>query len=110
ATDKLAADKAAAEKALADKEAAEKAAAAKAAADKAAADKAAKQAQAEKAALPTDLVETKAEISRTLAQIDVTMAKLATLCSATGDLDKPSEDALTAIQTLETEFDSLKKR
>lgn len=107
--------KAAGEKAAKDKAAGEKAAAAKAvadkvAADKAAAEKAAQQAQAEAASLPPDLVETKAEISRTLGQIDVTMAKLGDLSTATGDLDKPSKGALEAIKALNTEIQALQKR
>jgi len=125
AADKAAEQKAAAEKvaavkaeeerhavdrAAAEKVAAQKAVSGKVAADKAAADKAAKQGKAEAAALPTDLVETKAEISRTVAQIDVTMAKLESLSTSTGDLDKPSEGALDSIKALETEISTLKKR
>ena len=120
AADKAAADKAAADKALADKAMAEKVAAAKAegekaaadkaAADKAAADKAAAQANAEAAALPPDLLEMKAEIARMKAQLDLTMVKLGALTSTTGDLEKPKEDALAAIGSLETESQGLKKR
>ncbi len=115
AADKAAADNAAAQKAAAEKAAAvqagaDKAVADKAAADKAAADQAAAKAKAEASSLPTDLVETKAEISRTMSQVDVTMAKLEALSVATGDLDKPSEGALEATQSLETELNALKKR
>jgi hypothetical protein len=125
AADKAAADKAAADKAAADraavdkatvamaaaeKAAADKAAADKAAADKAAADKAAAQAVAEEAALPPDLVAMKAEISRMTAQIDLTMAKLDALAAAKGDLEKPSEAALTAMDTLDGETQVLAKR
>jgi uncharacterized coiled-coil DUF342 family protein len=94
------------DKAAADKAAADKVAAMKAAADKAAADKAAAQATA----LPTDLVEAKAEITRATAQMDLTMAKLEALSTATGDLDKPSEEALKAIETLDNEMKTLKSR
>jgi len=80
------------------------------AADKLAAENAAAQAEAEASSLPPDLVETKAEISRTLAQMDVTMSKLESLAAATGDLEKPSERALDAIQALETEIQAIKKR
>jgi hypothetical protein len=52
----------------------------------------------------------KAEITRMTAQIDLTMAKLDTLASATGDLDKPSESALAAIEALDAEAQILKKR
>jgi hypothetical protein len=110
AMDKMAAEKATLEKAAADKAAAEKAAAAKAAADKAAAEKAASDAKATAAALPPDLLEMKAEITRAASQIDLTMAKLDSLSTATGDLDKPSEDTLAAIETLEKELNGLKKR
>jgi hypothetical protein len=115
AAEKVAAVKAAEEKAAIDRTAAEKVAAEKAvsgkvAADKAAAENAAKQGKAEAAALPTGLVETKAEISRAMAQIDVTMAKLDALSASTGDLDKPSEAALESIKALETEIQTLKKR
>jgi len=110
AADKAAAEKAAASKAAADKAAAEKAAADKVAADKAAAEKAETQAKAEAAALPPDLVEMKAEITRMTAQIDLTMAKLDTLCAATGDLEKPSESALAAIEALDAEAKVLKSR
>jgi predicted nucleic acid-binding Zn-ribbon protein len=107
---KAATEKAAAEKAIAEKAAAEKAVADKVAADKAAAEKATAQAKAEASSLPTDLVETKAEISRTVAQLDVTMAKLEALSASTGDLDKPSEGALEAIKSLETDIQALQKR
>lgn len=115
AADKAAADTAAAhklavDKAAADKAAAEKAAADKMAAEKAAADKAAEQAKAEVAAQPPDMVEMKAEIAQLMAQMDLTMAKLDTLTANTGDLEKPSEDALAAITTLDTQAQSLKKR
>jgi hypothetical protein len=132
AADKAAADKAAAEKALADKEAAakaaaekekaaadiaaaEKAAAAKAvaekdAADKAAAEKAIEKMKAESASLPPDLVEMKADIAKTVGQIDVTHAKLSVLTEATGDLDTPSQGVVEAIKTLESETSGLKKR
>ncbi len=115
ATDKAAADQAAAvkaatDKAAADRAAADKAAADKAAADKVAADKAAEQSKAEASALPTDLVEMKAEITRTMAQLDLTMAQLEALSTSTGDLDQPSEDALEAIEVLETETQALKAR
>jgi len=115
AADKAAADKAAADKATAEKVAAakaegEKAAADQAAAAKAAADKAAGQASAEAAALPPDLLELQAEITRMKAQLDLTMVKLGALTSATGDLEKPKEDALAAIGSLETESQGLKKR
>jgi len=110
AAQKAASDRAAADKAAADKAAADKAAEDKAAAEKAAADKAAAQSKAEAAALPPDLVEMKAEITRMTAQIDVTIAKLETLCAATGDLEKPSENALAAIEALDAEAQVLKKR
>jgi hypothetical protein len=111
AADKAAADTAAATaKAAADKTAAEKAAADKVAADKAAAEKAASQQKAEVAAQPPDMVEMKAEITRVMAQMDLTMAKLDILNASTGELDKPSEDALAAIAALETEAQALKKR
>jgi hypothetical protein len=125
AADKAAADKAAAEKALADKAAkekaaadiaaAEKAAAAKAvaekdAADKAAAEKAIEKMKAESASLPPDLVEMKADIAKTVGQIDVTHAKLNVLTEASGDLDAPSQGVLDAIKTLESETSGLKKR
>ncbi len=120
AADKAAADRAAADKAAADKATAmkvaaakaegEKAAADKVAAEKAAADKAAAQANAEAAALPPDLLELEAEITRMKAQLDLTMVKLGALTSATGDLEKPKEDALAAIGSLETESQGLKKR
>jgi len=110
AEQKAAADKAAAEKAAGEQGAADKAVAAKVAADKEAADKAAAQAKAEASALPTDMVETKAEITRTMAQLDLTMAKLEALSVATGDLDKPSKDALGAIEALEAEIKALKTR
>jgi chromosome segregation ATPase len=90
--------------------AADKAAAQKSASDLAAAEKAAAHAQAEKAALPPDLVEMQAEITRMTAQIDLTMAKLDTLSAATGDLEKPSESALAAIEALDAEAQVLKKR
>jgi chromosome segregation ATPase len=107
---KAAADKAAADKAAGEKAAADKAVAAKVAADKAAAEKAAGQAKAETAALPTDLVEMKAEITRTMAQLDLTMAKLDALSAATGDLDEASKSSLAAIEALETETQAIKKR
>ena len=110
AADKAAADKLAAAKAAADKAAAEKAIADKALADKAAAAKEAAQAVAEAAALPPDLGELKAEISRMTSQIDLTMAKLDTLCAATGDLEKPSENALAAIEALDAEAQVLRAR
>ena len=115
AADKAAADKAAADKAVAEKVAAAKAEGEKAAADQAAAataaaDKAAAQANAEAAALPPDLLELQAEITRMKAQLDLTMVKLGALTSATGDLEKPKEDALAAIGSLETESQGLKKR
>ena len=115
AAEKAAADKAAAEKAAADRTAAEKTAADKAVADKVAADKAAAekktaQAEAEAAALPTDLVEMKAEITRTVAQLDLTMAKLESLSAASGDLDEPSEDVLVAIEAFASETKALQTR
>lgn len=110
AAGKVAADKAAADKAAEQSAAVDKALAGKAAADKAAAEKSVAQAKAEGASLPSDLVETKAEIARMTAQMDVTMAKLDALSTAKGDLDKPSEGALEAIDTLEGEIKSLKKR
>jgi hypothetical protein len=102
---KAAADKAAAEKAAVDKAIAEKTAA-----DNAAADKAKALAKAEASAQPTDLVEMKAGITRTVAQLDLTMAKLEALAASTGDLDKPSKDALAAIESLENETKALKSR
>ena len=103
--DKIAADKAAVVKAAADKDAADKAAVVKAAADKAAAED-----MAAAASLPPDLVEFKAEIVRTMSQLDITMAKLDALSAATGNLKKPSQDAVDAITALDTETKSLKKR
>lgn len=107
---KTASELAVAEQAAADRAAADKAAAEEAVADKAAAEKAAAQAQAEAAALPLGLVEMKAEITRMTAQIDLTMAKLEALCAATGDLEKPSENALGAIEALDAEAQIIKKR
>jgi hypothetical protein len=103
AADKAASDKAAAEQTAADKTAK------KAIADKAAADKAS-QAKAEAAALPPDLVEMKAEITRMTAQIDLTMAKLEKLATETGDIEKPTKDALAAMEGLDAETQVLKKR
>ena len=111
AADKTAADKAAADKVAADKAAVVKATAAKAAADKAAA--AAKVAAEEKSAatsLPTDLVEFKAEITRAVAQIDMTTAKLEVLSASTGNLKTPSQDAVAAIEALDKEAQGIKKR
>jgi hypothetical protein len=110
AAKKAAADKAAAEKAAGEKAAADKAVAAKVSADKAAAEKAAAQAMAETSALPTDLVEMKAEVTRTMSQLDLTMAKLEALSVAKGDLDDPSEGALDAIEALESETKAIKAR
>jgi hypothetical protein len=115
AAEKVVADAAAAKKVTAQIAAAEEAAAAKAvsdktAADKAAADKAAAQAKAEAATLPADLVLMKAEVTRALSQIDVTMAKLQSLSIATGDLKKPSQGALESIQSLDTQTQDIKKR
>lgn len=110
ASDKAAADKAAADKAAADKAAADKAAADKAAADKAAADKAAELAKAEAAALPPDLLAMEAEVKQMTSQLDLTMAKLDTLCASTGDLDKPRRDAFAAIEALDAESQILKAR
>jgi len=110
AADKAAEEKAAAERAAAEGAAAEKAVAAKVAADKAAAEAAAARAEAEAAALPTDLVEMKAEITRTMAQLDLTMAKLEALSATTGELDKPSKAVLDAIEALELETKALKTR
>src|SRR5678815_3529973 len=59
---------------------------------------------------PTDLVAMKAEITRTMAQVDLTMAQLETLAVATGDLDKRSENALDAIKVLDTETQAIKAR
>src|SRR6187401_2880151 len=101
----------AAEKAAAQKAATDKAVADKAAADKAAAAKAASHDKAEAAALPPDLVEMKAEITRMTAQMDLTMAKLDALCAAgKDDLDKQSENTLAAIDALEAEAKLLKER
>jgi chromosome segregation ATPase len=110
ATDKVATDKAATDKAAADKAAADKAAADKAAADKAAADKAAALAKAESASLPPDLVEMKSQVTRMTAQVDLTMAKLEKLCTASGDLEAPSDDAIRAIDSLAAEIEALKSR
>ena len=110
AADKAASDKAAADKAAADKAAADKAAADKAAADKAAADKAAELAKAEAAALPPDLLAMEAEVKQMTSQLDLTMAKLDTLCASTGDLDKPRRDAFAAIEALDAESQILKAR
>jgi len=107
---KAASDKAAMDKAAMDKEAADKAAAAKAASDKAAMDKAAAASKAQASALPPDMVESKAELTRAMAQMDLTMAKLEILSTATGDLDKPSEEALAAMTKLDNEIKALKKR
>jgi hypothetical protein len=100
----------AADKAAADKLAADKLAADKAAAAKAAAVKAAELEKAEAAALPPDLVEMKAEITRMTAQVDLTMAKLDTLMAATGDLAKPDAEAAAALDALEAETKLLAKR
>jgi chromosome segregation ATPase len=100
----------AAETAANQKAAADKAVAAKVASDKAAAEKASAQAKAETAALPTDLIEMKAEITRAMAQLDATMAKVEGLTTASGDLDKPTKDGLAAIETLDTETQAIKKR
>jgi len=112
AAEKSAADKVAAAEKAADEKiaAAEKSAADKVAAEKASAENAAAQAKAEAAALPTDLVELKAEITRATSQIDLTMAKLEALSAWKGDFEKPSEDAFGAIETLETETKALKAR
>jgi chromosome segregation ATPase len=110
AQQKAAADKAAQSKAAGEKAAADKAVAAKVAADKNAAEKASAQTKAEAAALPTDLVEMKAGITRAIAQLDLTMAKLDALAANKGDLDKPSKDALSAIGSLDNELQSLKTR
>lgn len=82
----------------------------KAAAAKAAGEKAMSQAKAEADALPPDMVEMKGDITRMTAQIDVTMSKLDKLASETGDIDKPSEEAVAAIDTLEAEAKSLQQR
>jgi hypothetical protein len=108
--DKAVAEKVAADKAVADKAAADKAAADKAAADQAAADKAAALAIAEEAALPPDLVLAKAETTRLMAQVDLTMAKLDKLVATTGDLEEPSKSALAAIDALDAEAQAVKKR
>jgi len=114
AADKVAADKAAAAKSAADRAAGEKAgaekAAAEAAATTAAAEKKAAQEKAEAAALPADLVVMKSEIARAVSQIDLTMAKLDALSSASGDLEKPGQDAIDAIAALDTETQAVKKR
>ena len=93
-----------------DVDATAQAAADKAAADKAAADKAATLEKAELASLPPDLVELRAEITRTTAQMDVTMAKLDTLMVATGDLEEPSAAAMSSMASLDTEVRAIRKR
>jgi len=65
---------------------------------------------AETAPLPPDLVAMKAEINRMTAQIDLTMAKLDSLSAAKGELEKPSEQALAAIEALEAEVKVLDSR
>ena len=66
--------------------------------------------KAEASALPTDLVEAKAGITRTMAQLDLTIAKLEALVATKGDLDKPSKDSLAAIESLDNETKALKTR
>jgi hypothetical protein len=110
AADKTAAAVAAAEKSAASKTAAEKAAADKAAADKAAAEKAVKDAQTATASLPEGLIQLKSEVSRAVAQIDVTMAKLDVLSTSSGDLKEPSKSALEAIEALDKEAQAITKR
>jgi len=102
---KTAEDQAAATKAAADREAADKLVA-----DKAAAEAAAAREKAEAASLPADLVVMKSEISQALSQIDLTMAKLEVLSVSTGDLDKPSQDAIAAIDALDVATQSVQKR
>jgi trimeric autotransporter adhesin len=116
AADKAAADKAAADKtaaavakALADRDAADKAAA-DAAAAQTAADKLAAQQKAEAGALPPDLVMMKAELSQGIYQTDIAIAKLEILSASTGDLDKPTEDALASIDALDKTTQSVMKR
>ncbi len=104
AADKIVADAAAADKAAADKVAADNAAVAKAAAGKAAADE-----NAHAAALPADLVVMKSELSQTLSQIDMTIAKLEVLSVAT-DVKQPSKDVLASIGLLDTLTQAIKKR
>ena len=65
---------------------------------------------AKQAALPPDLLQIKGEIAQTKAQVDMTMAKLEVLAASTGDLDKPSEDAVAAIESLGTSATVLKNR
>lgn len=60
--------------------------------------------------LPPDLVQIKAELTRAKAQIDMTVAKLDVLMASTGDLEKPSEEAMGAIRALEAETKALKSR
>jgi len=110
AADKTATAVAAAQKAAADKVAAEKAALDKATADKAAAEKAALDAKTAAATLPADLLQLKSEIGRAVAQIDMTTARLDVLATSTGNLKEPSKAALGAIEALDQESQSLKKR
>lgn len=121
ASDKAAADlaakheadtKAAVDKALADKAAADKAAADKAAADLAAQTAAAKIAADEKAqaaALPSDLVLMKSELSQALSQIDITTAKLEAL-SVSPDVKEQSKDVIASIDALDKTTQDIKKR
>jgi hypothetical protein len=62
------------------------------------------------AATPPELLQIKAEISQAKAQTDITIGKLQVLAASTGDIDKPSEEAVAAIQALGAATAVLKKR
>jgi hypothetical protein len=108
--DRAAAEQAAKDKSALEKAAGDKAVAEKVASDKAAADRAVAKQQAERAALPPDLVAMKAEVGRALSQLDFTMSSLDVLSASTGALDKPRENALSAIKTLAAETQAVKTR
>lgn len=100
----------AADKTATDKTATDKAAPAKTAAQKTAAEEAALDAKTAAATLPADLLQLKSQIGSAVAQIDVTTARLDVLSTATGNLKEPSKDAREAIEALDKESQSLKRR
>lgn len=65
---------------------------------------------AKQAALPPELLQIKGEIAQAKAQVDMTIAKLEVLGASTGDLDKPSEEAVAAIESLGASTTVLKTR
>jgi len=52
----------------------------------------------------------KGEIAQAKAQVDMTIAKLEVLAASTGDLDKPSEESVAAIESLGASTAVLKTR